>query len=336
MRTPFVLLLLLTAVLSPFALAQDGDDDAPGDDDRGRAEDALGGSRKVRIDVEDQKATIKLEREEGGAEDEVKVVLDAPEASMKVEYGTKNATAKTETELKVRLREVVEYADDDSDGAYTPGADRVVARHLPSQMRWTVTAPTAVADASGKAGQRIVGTGVFPGGNGSVSFVLSVYGDFATVNGTSLRPSDVKIDVLLDGFPYRENGTAAALLFKTEREAKAQLRNDGEDRRMRGVQAVSGTFAAYFTWADVAMVDGVEKPVHTTPVSNSTGAGGAKVKDSFWLSYPRGQHVNHDPVLGVASAGEPAVRADTPAPGVLVVAAVASVAALVLARRRRA
>lgn len=343
MRTPFVLLmLLLCAALAPLALAKDdneSDDRRGGDDDGDRrgSDDALGGEqRKVRVIVEGSRAEIKLERETPGAEDEVKIVLDGQEASMKVEYETKNATGKTETELKVRLREVVEYADADGDGAYDPGADRVVARYNATSLRWTVSQPTLVSDGAGSVGQRIVGTGALPG-NGTISFVLSVYGDFANVNGTSLRPTDVKIDVLQDGFPYRENGTATALLFRTEREAKAELRNDGEGERLRGVQAVSNGFAAYFTWADVAMVDGVEKPVPTTPVSNSTSGSGSKLKDSFWLSYPRGEHVNHDPVLGIASAGAATVQARSEAPGpgaFLAVLAVGAAAAVVAARRR--
>lgn len=343
MRTPFVLLaILLCAAFAPLSLAKEGDDDDAKPDDQGGgrsgrgSDDGFSEQRKVRVLVEGARAEIKLERATEGAEDEVKVVLDAAEASMKVEYETKNATERTETGLKVRLREVVEYADSDGDGAFDPGSDRVVARYDATSLRWSVSHPTPVSNGAGKVGQRIVGTGLLPG-NGSVSFVMSVYGDFATVNGTSLRPSDVKIDILQDDFPYRENGTATALLFRTERESKAQLRNDGDDERLRGVQAVANGFAAYFTWAGVASVDGVERPVLTTPVANSTGGGGSKLKDSFWLSYPRGQHVNHDPVLGVASAEAATVqtRNDSPGPGAFVAVAAVATAAVLAAFRRR-
>lgn len=366
MRTPLALLLALMLSLAPFAAADEhGTDDAANDaakdaekaaEENEKAEDEKDDDndlddveREAKLEISDDEVQIKLERKSGDVEDEVKMVLDADEASMKVEYKSENATAEAESELKVRLRSIVEFADNASNGAYDPGEDEVVQTFSPEDLDWSIPTPEDVVSTTNVSGVKVVATGAFSEG-GNLSFVLYVYGDFAVVNGTSLRPTDVKIDILVDDFPYARNDTQVALLFKTEQEAKLDSDDDGD---AAGVAASANNVTAYFTWADEAFVDGALLPVHTTMVESEdkseTTAEESKDKAErlFWFAYARGDAINHDPVMGVA-AGEPTTMGAgspggttttdgsnaTPGAGALLVAGTVALVAIALRRRR--
>lgn len=348
MRAYQALLLILLLAISPFALANDADGDESGHDDAEQNEtrgddDGHAGEARASDDDEDAKRTydvsasgdnveIKLKQEAAGAEDEVKIVYHADEGTMKVEYKTENATTETETELKVKFREIVEFVDTDGDGAYTPKNDADVQRLNLDDLDWTVAEPTDVTSAGGAAGKRIVGTGQFRD-NGTVAFVLYVYGDFAEVNGTTLRPSEVKIDILFEDFAYQANDSRLALIVKAEQESEIEVEEQEDEQEVEGLQATANGFTAYFAWADNATVDGAVQPVRTTVLESEEGDGGSE--RMYALAYARGASINHDPILGVQSAGE-AEHVDThgtPGPGVLFAVAAVAVAALALRRR---
>lgn len=361
MRGLHALLIILLLAIAPIALANDADGDKSGHDDAEAndtatddsktnetkeakdddQEDGLGKDsasdddderRKVEISASGDNVEIKLKQEAAGVEDEVKIVYHADEGMMKVEYKTENATTETETELKVKFREVVEFVDTDGDGAYTPKTDRDVQRLNLDDLDWTVTPPTDVTSASGVAGKRIVGTGTFRD-NGTLAFVLYVYGDFANVNGTTLRPSEVKIDILFEDFAYQAPDSQLALIVKAEQESEIEVEEKEDGQEVEGLQATANGFTAYFTWADNATVDGAVTPVVTTVLDSEAKDNGSERK--YALAYARGASINHDPVLGVQSAGEPSSvdARGTPGPGVLLAAAAVGVAALALRRK---
>lgn len=350
--------------------SSDREEGEPGEEDEvdedEREDDLDEADRKVEVSVSETQVEIKLEREAGDVEDEVKIVYSADEGWMKVEYRNETATTESESELKVRFREAVEFLDNDSDGAYTPDVDPVLQRFSHEDFNWSIAPPENVTNAAGADGKKIVGTGVLPEG-GHVSFVLYAYGDFTQVNGTSLRPTDVKIDILVEDFPYTHEEGHVALLFRTEQEAK--LEAEDEEAPM-GVNATANGVTAYFTWTQEALVDGIMTRVNTTLVD---GDDEAKEEDprelessserAFWFAYARGQSINHDPVMGVAAAEpttedaaateptpEPAPEEPTPTtdgstdasngagkdtPGPAVAVLVACVAGLALALRDR-
>lgn len=331
MRTLLSLLLATLFVLPP-VLAEDDDadddrkeregkDDARDERDEDDEERFDRVKRKMRFEVDGDQVQIKLAREGGGSEDEVKIHYVAHAGTMKVEYEAENATSEIESSLKVRVREVLEVRDANGDAAFDPN-DTVVARHPIGRLDWTLTGPEDITT-GGTPGKRITGVGAFPEG-GSLVFVLHAFGDFATINGTSLLPTEVKIDILLDHFPYRANDTQVALLVASEQETEVEA-----EATDAGLVASAAGFAASFTWAEHALVDGVLLPVRTTLLRSEADDDGAQA--SFALTYPRGTLINHDPIVGIQGADADA--RSVPAPAVYaMVLAVAAVAAVTGAR----
>lgn len=318
MRQLLVILMALLVATLPTALGkEDGEKDA---DDRPET-----GKREVKIETSGEHAVIKLEAKGEGAKDELKIDYHVKEGDMKVEFKSDSAASETKNELRVKFRELIEYVDKNGNGAYDKNVDEVASSYrVDDHMHWALTGPEDVTK-NGVAGKKLVGRGELPDG-GTLTFVLYVYGDFATVNGTTLKPSEVKIDILIDDFPYAKSDSALALLVKVERKAEAHIEGQEE-----AVKTTAGGYTTYFTWADTALVDGADKPVTSAPLAKDEEGGNSH---KLYLNYPRGAHINHDPVLGVASAAS-TPAASTPAPGLLLVGGAFAAVAVIAAVARR-
>lgn len=319
-----------------------GDREA-GEPERAGAEAFDAVERKVVTRVDAARAEFKLEREEGPAEDELKFSFDTGDVQAKVEFESENLTGESEVELRARFRELVEFEDANGNGAFDPW-ERVVQRISLASAAWR---PLVLEDASaaGAAGKVVrARADLTPGGLFGLDFF--VFGEFARVGSVSLEPTEVKFDILIQGFPYQSNSSQVALRLETRHEAEfeAEAGEDAEDDdEVAGdedaVVVQAGPVKALLTWKENATVDGASRPVRATfekvETEQEMEDGEAKTEEKrvFALSYARGSDILHDPVLGIASASAvglgPAVLV---AAGLVAVAAVA--AAFVVFRRR--
>ena len=60
------------------------------------------------------------------------------------------------------------------------------------------------------------------------------------------------------------------------------------------IEISTGDYAGFFAWAETAIVDGVEKIVLSSPIKNEGH------EQKFYLNYPRGNLIVHDPKIGVS------------------------------------
>lgn len=351
------LLLLGTAALPGTALAQDdeADDEAEDDhedeqerDDEGEREDDE--KRSVEIEREGSDFEISLERETGENEDEVEMKWNAEEAAFELEYKAENETRELEHELKAVFGAIAEYEDANDNDRYDDGealasywslgdeADEDDDREPSVEADWQ---PVSVEDVTvdGKDGKELTATASLED-EGNVTLRFLVFGDFVEVNGTSLAPTGAKIDIVIEDYPFEENGTDLALFLETETKSEFEL-EDEADEDETGVAAesqVNGTeIRLAFTWLDTAQVDGSTEDVATTTLEEEqeteTEDGEAETEQErkFVLSYPRGDEVVHDPKAEVQIQ---AAQSTVPAPGVLGAIVAVATLATVLGRRR--
>ncbi|HEX2022727.1 MAG TPA: hypothetical protein VHH36_08430 [Candidatus Thermoplasmatota archaeon] len=323
--------LLLPAV--PFALADDGKDEKERDEER-----------RLELDVDDFKATIKLERELDGLEDAVKIEYDAGKAKLQVKHEAKNETTESEEKLEARFLALVEYADGNGNGAYDAGEPVASAWALGDDekdakipINGTVEwGEIAVADAAGgnAPGKKLSSRASF-GENATFGLDFHVYGDFTLVGNRSLAPTEAKIDILIQRYPYAQDGTALAVLVDLK--AKEEFKDEREDDGEEGVssEGVDGnlTFRLTFTWLENATVDGADREVRSTVIKSKEEAkdGEIEQKARVALSYPRGDFILHDPTVGVTYGAQGSGARPVPM-GLGVLAAVGLAA---LAARRR-
>lgn len=361
MRTLSFLLVLLLAS-APLALADDDDDrderENEGKEDKGRGRGgdddlssfASGARRRVELDVKDRLAEVKLKREDAAGEDSVKIEFDARRAQVQVKHELEERGGnETEEKLQARFRTLLEFVDGNGNGAYDPGERVVTAFALGSEKdakmpvngtaAWGPIQVGDVASANGTAGKKLSGRAAF-GGNGTFGLDFYVYGDFAMIGNASLLPTEAKIDILIENYPYARADTLLAVIVDLKAEEKMESEGDDDERGFSAPASANETgFRLVFTWLDHATVDGVDKPVRSTLLKNEEESGDGEIehKARVALAYARGAGILHDPTIGAtyeSQSDDGGEIRDVPSITPLVAVGVAGVIAVALGRRR--
>lgn len=323
--------------------------DGEGDDDR----------RKVDVSIDSGGVEIKLERETASSEDEIKVRFDFDDAEFETKYESEAGDTETEMKLQAQLLSLAEYRDANNNSRYDAGepltsswafsdesgdedAD-VAANAAGGTVHWGTPTLSDVT-IENQTGKKIRVPAQL--GSGSVVLVLWVFGDFVDLENSTLKPTSVKIDIVIHDYPYKANDTALALFLQTESKTEFEVEHDHDEMEddEEGVAAsdlVGGEpVSLVFTWKDSATVDGASKPVYTTSLRTRSeadtedGESETERKELFALSYARGNEIVHDPESYVAIES---ASSGNGIPGLMGSAALAAVAlaALAAVRERR-
>ncbi|MFW9824116.1 MAG: hypothetical protein ACFFE4_14320 [Candidatus Thorarchaeota archaeon] len=137
------------------------------------------------------------------------------------------------------------------------------------------------------------------------SFALHIYfvEEFVYVDNTLISPTQVKIDIEITNFNYIEPDSQLALFSKLWSESigyeEKELTEDeqaGYASDEKEVYIHSNEYRGIFSWKETALIDGVEMPVSTT---REIMGGEHEYLEKLFLSYPRGNHIYHDPKIGI-------------------------------------
>jgi len=229
-----------------------------------------------------------------------------------------NTTAISQDVMALEVRRVIEYLDANSDGTYDPG-DLVVREFPLSQplssfvqlssfsengsaltlpFNWNVSdGGTSITQGALFAGDplldQVFSFRVMVGTGDPLNLTLSSFLFLrpTSYKGIPLTPTKLKLDIEMRDIRYLRNDTALAIELTLE-SAQYQLRSNGT-AASESVSASSAAAEAFFTWSTNATVDGRAAPIGWTISRTSDTA------TSVVLSYPRGDQINHDPILGL-------------------------------------
>ncbi|MFW9862992.1 MAG: hypothetical protein ACFFET_11945, partial [Candidatus Thorarchaeota archaeon] len=171
----------------------DIDDDGVSDDEEDR------NRRQVEVYATPTYVEIESELESGGTEDSFKISvstsLDGVE--FEVEFETENSTTETEREFGVEFEEIVEYIDDNGNGLYDEESDTEVQTLELASFNPIVYSVETHPDGEIHILNVTTTDGVF----GALVYAA---GEFADIDGSIVAPTQVKIDVIIQGFDYLE------------------------------------------------------------------------------------------------------------------------------------
>jgi hypothetical protein len=320
-------LALLLLTLAPVALAAEGpgsEGEATEDDETDEFEDA---PRALEIDEEEDAFEIRSFGTEG---DRIRVRFEAEDGELRLDFVVPGSTD-TELQLEIAFEAVMEFLDEDGDGRFDVG-ERVVQRAEVKDLPFEAPILEGLDD-----GHRIEVTY-----NASFTFrlVFFVFPTETRVNGTLVKPTEVKFDIAIDNFPFAEEDTYLAVAMKLKTEVEPAF---GTSPSMEELVAIAEEYESFFRWSSSADVDGRSSPVNSTVVKVETeletgNATEFEVERTIILAYPQGEQVLHDPLVGVAisqALGSILSLIDPLVFGVMVAAAVLFVLATILVRRRQ-
>ena len=259
--------------------------------------------RDVKIVVEENYAKIESELKYNETKDEFKIEIRTepfkpPFSSdfleFKLEYESKlNESKEVDLEFKVSFFEIVEYVDQNGNGAYEPNEDNIISIYKLENF-----APISYTNSTGENGT----IHVLEIETIDKVFLARIYavGDFADINGQTIHPAQIKIDIEINNFAYNNEESALALLTKIESTEEMVSIDETEDEKQgrakkeKGIQVNAEEYTGFFTWDEYVIVDGEEMTVSATELTQEEN------EQKLYLNYPRGIEIVHDPKIGIA------------------------------------
>ncbi|MHA1324086.1 MAG: winged helix-turn-helix transcriptional regulator [Candidatus Helarchaeota archaeon] len=148
-------------------------------------------------------------------------------------------------------------------------------------------------------------------------FVCQIYAieNFIELNNTIVAPTRIKFSISIINFPFINNSSdlAIKLILKSQSEYESEPETEDEQEGFAlnesGVLTAVNNFKGIFSWKNTAFIDGNETKVKASPIEvNRTSSMG----QFFYLNYPRGSIIFHDPKIGVEGILRVPIVSDLP------------------------
>jgi len=327
----FLGILLFTSA-SSLVSATDDDDDGVDDD--------IEESHKRNIEIQFEPGEIQIEStlRNGARHDQIKLKIRNESEGISIEFGyeydlsTENTT-EVEIEFEVTFRKLIEFVDVDDDGIYNPSVDTKIQEVILNSFQ------PAVYTTSTLSGDTELHYFIINSTDGVFTAHIYLVEEYEVINGTFIKPTQTKIDIEISDFNYIDGSSQLALYTKLESEIEyeeddhTENEDDGKASEEKEVIISTTDFAGFFSWAENAMIDGVSKAVLA---SNIQVDDDDENEQKMYLNYPRGNHIYHDPVMGIMAI----VPATTDIPMIIIVSiisilGISGVVLIVVLKRRK-
>ena len=327
----FLGILLFTSA-SSLVSATDDDDDGVDDD--------LEESHKRNVEIQFEPGEIQIEStlRNGARHDQIKLKIRNESEGLSIEFGyeydlsTENTT-EVEIEFEVTFRKLIEFVDLNANGIFNPSVDTLIQEVLLNNFQ------PVVYTTSPLSGDTELHYLIINSTDGVFTAHIYLAEEFDVVNGTFIKPTQTKIDIEITDFNYIDGSSQLALYTKLESEIEYEedehTENEDDGRASEEKEVIISTtdFAGFFSWAENAMVDGISKAVLA---SNLQVDDDDENEQKMYLNYPRGNHIYHDPVMGVMAI----VPATMDIPIIIIISiisilGISGVVLIVVLRRRR-
>jgi hypothetical protein len=281
------------------SVATDDDDDGV-DDDYENSE-----KRSIQIEIEPGQIEIESKLRQGSTIDEIemKVEYEVDGIEIEVSYEEEfNSDSENETEFEiefsVEFRKLIEFVDQDSNGIYEPSIDTTIQEIVLNSFQPVVYSTSTISDDTTLHYLLINST------DGVFAAHLYVAEEFVIVNETLITPTETKIDIEISNFNYLDINSQLALYVKLESETEYETDDETDDEEdgyaseESGVSTAANNFIGFFTWEETATIDGVSEPVLSSTIQVDDDD---ELQQKLYLNYPRGNHIYHDPKVGISA-----------------------------------
>ncbi len=284
--------------------SREGDDDNDDiDDDQERYQ-----QRKMKIELERNRTRIRSEWGQDDYEDELEILFEIDHGPrLRLDYENNLHSSENELSFDVKIRELIEYRDTNRNGRYDEDDIIIDTYSFEKSNFKNFTYQNQLSD----DGENInfVSTQTE-----DEVFKMNLYfsGNFSQINNQILSPSEVKIDFIINNYPYEEEDTQLALrtMLNTKHETELEtesfdeVQGFSEDESVLDINSLNN--GGFFSWAENVIVDGIVKPINSTINSQieETIRENEKISNkiiNIYFSYPRGTNIVHDPKLGIVS-----------------------------------
>ena len=233
--------------------------------------------------------------------------------------------------FEVLFRGLIEYIDVNDNGVLDNEIDEIVSDYGFNSFQPIDYSLESISEDSSKHYILINTT------DGIFALHIFLVEEFVYIDDNLISPTQAKIDIEITNYNYTEDNSKLALftkLWSEETYRDNEVTGDEEEGYADDEKEVSvenDVYSGFFSWKETALIDGVEMDVHAKRVTLEE-----EELQRLYLCYPRGNHIYHDPKIGIL-IGLPVVEDLTPIVMTVSIISVIGAAAitLVVLRKRR-
>ena len=254
-----------------------------------------------------------------------------------IESGDDHEWIEYKLEFEVFFRGFIEFVDLNDNGVYDHEVDKLIEDYGINSFQPISYSLTPISNDSNLHYFLLNTTdGVFAA---HIYFVE----EFVYLNDNIIAPTQVKIDIEITDFNYINDSSQLALITKLrsetydyEKREETKDEEDGYGNEEQEVYIENDIYTGIFSWKETAMIDGVEMEVKTSSLDVDVEDENIQI---LLINYPRGNHIYHDPKIGISIATVLGVTQPTIVPiiitgSVVAVIGVATIASLILRKRK--
>ncbi len=254
-----------------------------------------------------------------------------------IESGDDHEWIEYKLEFEVNFRGFIEYVDLNDNGVYDHEIDRFIEDFGINSFQPIEYSLKPISNDSNLHYFLLNTTdGVFAA---HIYFVE----EFIYLNDTIIAPTQVKIDIEITNFDYLNDSSQLALITKLRSESfdyeereETKDEKDGYADDEKEVFIENDIYTGIFSWKETALVDGVEMEVKTNNLETDLEDENIQI---LLINYPRGNHIYHDPKIGISITSILGSTQPTMVPiiitgSVISVIGVATIGSLLLRKRK--
>lgn len=260
------------------------------------------GDRDVDVDMGPKRARIRstVQGSDGGSDggDALEYEIQAGNRlTVRMQYRNEAEAAQANVQMTVGFRQLLEYVDRDGDGVLDAG-DEIVSTYDMEEATWDDLTHGEEAGEGGK----MVHTITARTGDGVFAMVSHTTETRTMTQHGELAPNMMKIDLVVEDYPWTRANTRLALRATVETEGPVTTLTDPAQRQYMGeneggIEVLEDGNTGFYTWVRSAEVDGASSQVGTRVSNDAEGT-------SIHFNYDHGDYIIHDPKLGVTLLDE--------------------------------
>jgi len=264
--------------------------------------------RNMEMVLEQNRTKIRSEWEQDEYQDELEIIFDTEKGPRFIlDYKNNMHSFDNNLSFKIQIKELIEYRDINGNSRYDQ-EDIIVNVYSFENLNFeNLTYQNKYSDDGKKI--NLISTQTENG-----VFKINIYhsNNYSVLGNQILSPSEIKIDFIINNYPFEEQNTQLALnaMLETQHRAELNINSFDEIQGFSDNESVlditTNNNHGFFSWAEKVDVDNVTNQVKTTIQSQIIESIVDNVKISnkisnIYFSYPRGSNIIHDPKIGVIS-----------------------------------
>ena len=219
-----------------------------------------------------------------------------PEKGISYVYCDEEWIYELKLQFEVKFQTLIEYVDLNDNGVFDYENDTCIEGYGINSFHPIIYEPINISD------ETVLHYFLLNTTDGVFATHIYFPEEFVLVNGILVAPTQIKIDIEITNYDYIDENSQLALYTKLFSEDLYEEQEETEDEKNgladeeKEVFIDNEEYRGIFSWKETAMIDGVEMPVLTNQLEVESEE---ENKWKLFFNYPRGNHIYHDPKIGI-------------------------------------